>query len=212
MVQTGAWSAIGFPVEDAAARDRFYKTAGWLYQAGVFVSRSSGLLYQVMPAMLARVSAWPCLHARTSAGIQSRRLAACTACCIWGSKCTEIHGPATRGVCALLVAADGNGAPCWQASRAVLWIMPGMQLALLIFFSLDAWWHFWYNAGLYIVCFIVGAHLLQHHQQSGIHEWQCPSVPLAAGVHMLPGAIVQQQCWSWRSMLCSKIMLSLQLH
>lgn len=87
-LQTGAWSAIGFPVEDVQARNRFYKTAGWLYQAGVFVSRSSGLLF--------------------------------------------------------------------QATRPVLWIMPGVQMILLVFFSLDAWWHFWYNSSLYIACFIVG--------------------------------------------------------
>ena len=43
-----------------------------------------------------------------------------------------------------------------QASRRVLWAMPAGQLAFLLFFSLDAWWHFWYNAGLYALCFIVG--------------------------------------------------------
>ena len=46
VLQTGAWSAIGFPVHDDGARDKFYKVAGWLYQAGVFLSRSSGMLYQ----------------------------------------------------------------------------------------------------------------------------------------------------------------------
>ena len=37
----------GFPVTDAAARHRFYSASNWCYQVGVFVSRSSGLAYQV---------------------------------------------------------------------------------------------------------------------------------------------------------------------
>ena len=43
--QAGVWAAIsvGAP-DDAKARDRFYKAANWAYQAGVFVSRSSGTL------------------------------------------------------------------------------------------------------------------------------------------------------------------------
>jgi len=45
-LQSGAWTAIGFPVEDINARNTFYTNANWLYQAGVFVSRSSGTLYQ----------------------------------------------------------------------------------------------------------------------------------------------------------------------
>ena len=38
--QAGVWSALGGP--DAAERDRFYKYANWLYQAGVFLSRTFG--------------------------------------------------------------------------------------------------------------------------------------------------------------------------
>ena len=34
-------------MEDADARHAFYTYANWVYQVGVFVSRSSGLLYQV---------------------------------------------------------------------------------------------------------------------------------------------------------------------
>lgn len=45
---------------------------------------------------------------------------------------------------------------CVQASRGVLWAMPAAQLVLLLLFSLDAWWHFWYSGSLYIVCLIVG--------------------------------------------------------
>jgi hypothetical protein len=37
----------GFPVTDPAARHRFYAASNWCYQLGVFVSRSSGLAYQV---------------------------------------------------------------------------------------------------------------------------------------------------------------------
>lgn len=37
----------GFPVSNAAARQRFYTASNWCYQVGVFISRSSGLAYQV---------------------------------------------------------------------------------------------------------------------------------------------------------------------
>ena len=45
--QAGAWTAIGFPVESVEARSAFYTQANWLYQAGVFVSRSSGTVLEV---------------------------------------------------------------------------------------------------------------------------------------------------------------------
>ena len=45
-LQSGTWSAIGFPtVHDKSARDHFYEFGNWMYQAGVFVSRSSGALF-----------------------------------------------------------------------------------------------------------------------------------------------------------------------
>jgi battenin len=45
--QSGAWAAIGFPSpRDKAARDRFYKLGNWMYQVGVFISRSSGAVFQ----------------------------------------------------------------------------------------------------------------------------------------------------------------------
>jgi battenin len=44
-LQSGTWTAIGFPVDDVASRDRFYEFSNWMYQAGVFVSRSSGTLW-----------------------------------------------------------------------------------------------------------------------------------------------------------------------
>lgn len=43
-VQSGVWTAIGFPVTDAAARARFYEYSNWCYQGGVFISRSSPLV------------------------------------------------------------------------------------------------------------------------------------------------------------------------
>lgn len=51
-MQTGTWSAIGFPVSSIAARERFYEYANWCYQGGVFVSRSSGMLVRLSPLML----------------------------------------------------------------------------------------------------------------------------------------------------------------
>ena len=44
-LQSGVWSAIGFPVSSASARDNFYLRANWCYQGGVFLSRSSGTLF-----------------------------------------------------------------------------------------------------------------------------------------------------------------------
>lgn len=45
--QAGAWTAIGFPLDNVEARTTFYLTSNWLYQLGVFVSRSSGTLINV---------------------------------------------------------------------------------------------------------------------------------------------------------------------
>jgi battenin len=64
--QSGAWSAIGIPSPlDKKARDRFYKFGNLLYQVGVFISRSSGAVYQasmvglwVMPAAQAGLLAF----------------------------------------------------------------------------------------------------------------------------------------------------------
>ena len=44
-LQSGVWSAIGFPTRSKSARERFYEYANWCYQLGVFVSRSSGTLF-----------------------------------------------------------------------------------------------------------------------------------------------------------------------
>jgi battenin len=44
-LQAGTWSAMGFPLDEVEARDRFYEFSNWMYQAGVFVSRSSGTLF-----------------------------------------------------------------------------------------------------------------------------------------------------------------------
>ncbi|UIZ24792.1 hypothetical protein KXD40_006743 [Peronospora effusa] len=51
-MQTGVWSAIGFPVESKKARASFYSSAGFAYQAGVCISRSSGVLFQATRPML----------------------------------------------------------------------------------------------------------------------------------------------------------------
>mmetsp|Transcript_13625 Transcript_13625/g.31938 ORF Transcript_13625/g.31938 Transcript_13625/m.31938 type:complete len:700 (+) Transcript_13625:433-2532(+) len=41
-LQSGTWSAIGFPVTSKESRDEFYQYSNWTYQVGVFISRSSG--------------------------------------------------------------------------------------------------------------------------------------------------------------------------
>lgn len=58
-LQSGTWTAIGFPVNDVASRDRFYEFSNWMYQAGVFLSRSSGTLWT---APLWILWAMPCLQ------------------------------------------------------------------------------------------------------------------------------------------------------
>jgi battenin len=50
--QAGTWTAIGFPLQDAKQRNRFYLTSNWLYQVGVFLSRSSGTLLTLSPRVL----------------------------------------------------------------------------------------------------------------------------------------------------------------
>lgn len=51
-LQAGTWTAIGFPTSSQEARDEFYEYSNWLYQAGVFVSRSSGALGTAPMALL----------------------------------------------------------------------------------------------------------------------------------------------------------------
>lgn len=87
-MQTGVWSTIGFPVMSATARSQFYAAAGMAYQSGVFLSRSSGVLF--------------------------------------------------------------------QATRGVLYLMPAMQTALLVFFTMVSAYHFWYNWSLLLFCFLAG--------------------------------------------------------
>jgi battenin len=50
--QSGAWTAIGFPVTSTESRAQFYEQSNWLYQAGVFVSRSSGSVVSVNMVVL----------------------------------------------------------------------------------------------------------------------------------------------------------------
>ena len=50
-LQAGTWTAIGFPVDSESARDEFYEYSNWVYQAGVFLSRSSGTIYQASMAV-----------------------------------------------------------------------------------------------------------------------------------------------------------------
>eukprot|EP00039_Didymoeca_costata_P028204 m.20328 g.20328 ORF g.20328 m.20328 type:complete len:488 (+) comp6807_c0_seq1:136-1599(+) len=59
-IQAGAWAVFGFPITSKAARDKFYVTANWMYQLGVFISRSSGTVYQ---ADLATLWALPVIQA-----------------------------------------------------------------------------------------------------------------------------------------------------
>jgi battenin len=44
----------------------------------------------------------------------------------------------------------------WRADLRALWLMPLLQLALLLFFLLNAYFMFWYNWSLLSMCFCVG--------------------------------------------------------
>lgn len=46
-LQSGVWTAIGYPYNDEQHRRSFYLASSWLYQAGVFISRSSGAFFTV---------------------------------------------------------------------------------------------------------------------------------------------------------------------
>ena len=51
-LQSGTWSAIGFPVTSKDSRDKFYQYSNWTYQVGVFISRSSGTCVVAPMALL----------------------------------------------------------------------------------------------------------------------------------------------------------------
>lgn len=44
----------------------------------------------------------------------------------------------------------------WKANMKALWIMPSLQVVLLIFFVLDAYYQWWYDWSLLCLCFVVG--------------------------------------------------------
>jgi len=51
-LQSGIWTAIGFPLEDEQARAKFYERSNWIYQMGVFLSRSSGNIFTAPMSIL----------------------------------------------------------------------------------------------------------------------------------------------------------------
>lgn len=51
-MQSGIWTAIGFPVDSVSARNTFYVASNWMYQLGVFLSRSSGAFFTAPMWML----------------------------------------------------------------------------------------------------------------------------------------------------------------
>jgi battenin len=61
-LQAGTWTAIGFPITSESARDDFYFAANWSYQAGVFLSRSSGTLFTAPVWFIWLMPALQCLN------------------------------------------------------------------------------------------------------------------------------------------------------
>ena len=51
-LQSGTWTAIGFPVTDKHSRNRFFVHSNWMYQLGVFLSRSSGTVFTAPMSIL----------------------------------------------------------------------------------------------------------------------------------------------------------------
>ena len=51
-LQSGTWTAVGFPLESVPARNRFFEYSNWMYQVGVFISRSSGTMFTAPMAIL----------------------------------------------------------------------------------------------------------------------------------------------------------------
>ncbi len=88
VTQSGTWAAIGFPITDKTARNKFYEYANFTYQIGVFFSRSSGLL-------------------------------------------------------------------C-KANIKVMWLLPFIQIGLMLFFVSDAYSQYWYDWTLLVPAFCVG--------------------------------------------------------
>ena len=52
---------------------------------------------------------------------------------------------------------------CFRLTGPILWVMPGLQLGLLMFFLAVAVLHFWYNWWLLVPCFITGTVLFCNH-------------------------------------------------
>jgi battenin len=56
--QSGIWITIGFPPESEAARKAFYGWSNTMYQVGVFLSRTSGALYELSLGQLPWLAAF----------------------------------------------------------------------------------------------------------------------------------------------------------
>jgi battenin len=61
-LQSGTWTAIGFPITSESARNNFYFAANWSYQVGVFLSRSSGTLFTAPVWLIWLMPALQCLN------------------------------------------------------------------------------------------------------------------------------------------------------
>ena len=143
-MQSGAWTAVGFPVENADARHAFYTYANWVYQIGVFVSRSSGLLYQVRAL---------CISFQNWTGGLAIILLGCK--CFWYLSVPGLPPGASCSNCIEVKCSDPLAAAS-QASRSALFAMPVLQVGLLVFFLLVAVLHFLYSWWLLIPCLCTG--------------------------------------------------------
>ena len=150
----------GFPVTSAPARHRFYVYSNWTYQVGVFLSRSSGMIYQVGlgQGQAAAGAGW--LQGQVVAGAGGgvgallehfTRQPTSPAPCV--SRFARWALPRLT-----LPASPSSSleTPALQASLHMLWAMPLMQVGWLAFFLADAVVHFWYDYLLLLPCFVTG--------------------------------------------------------
>ena len=131
-------------MENADARHAFYTYANWVYQIGVFVSRSSGLLYQASAL---------CISLQNWIGGLAIIFLGCK-CFLYSSAAGPPPG-ASCSNCTEVKCSDPLAAAL-QASRSALFAMPVLQVGLLVFFLLVAVLRFMYSWWLLIPCLCTG--------------------------------------------------------
>lgn len=136
------------------ARQLFYLYSNWLYQAGG-CTMSCGRVRLRPCSLQCTVPVHEYAHRPCVAGLQypvgvGWRSSQHAALCAGHNADLGVY-LAAAGVCI-----SRSSGMMFQANRLVLWIMPVLQCLLLVFFSVDAVLHVWWNWWLLILCFFAG--------------------------------------------------------